>query len=66
MSELMKEAGLSDIDPRLLEEAFRRACAAPFNRGVDPAAVLSAIFAEARIGTRHIYGLVSAAAKALA
>ncbi len=63
MSELMKQAGLDDIDPRLLEEAFRRACKAPINERVDPACVLTAIFAEARRGTRHLHGLVGAAVR---
>jgi hypothetical protein len=64
MSELMKAAGLNDIDPRLLEEAFRRACQSPLNQRLDRSAMLAQIFAEARRGTRHMHGLVSAAAKA--
>jgi hypothetical protein len=64
MSELMKEAGMGDIDPRLLEEAFRRACNARLNAGSDPQAMLAAILAEARRGTRHMHGLVGAAARA--
>ena len=65
MSELMKAAGLADVDPRLLEEAFRRAQAALRGRNVDPQALLAAIFAEARAGTRHMYGLVSAAQRSV-
>jgi len=61
MSELMKEAGIHDMDPRLLEEAFRRALAAPLNSDCDPHSVLSAILEEARAGTRHMHGLVGAA-----
>ncbi len=61
MSDLMMEAGLGDLDPRLLEEAFRRACAAPSNRDSDPRSILSAILDEARRGTQHLHGLVGAA-----
>jgi hypothetical protein len=60
MSERIKWAGLSDMDPRLLEEAFRRAMRASDNRGVEPDAVLAAILSEARAGTRHMFGLVAA------
>ena len=63
MSEAMKAAGLGEIDPNLLEEAFRRAMRSPSSSDVDPAAVLAAIFAEARAGTRHMYGLVAAGAR---
>ncbi len=63
MSELMREAGLSDIDPNLLEEAFRRACKAPLNEGVDQQSLLMAILEEARRGTRHMHGLVGAASR---
>ncbi len=63
MSEWMKEAGLANIDPRLLEEAFRRACAAPLNSGNDRQGILAAILDEARRGTRHMHGLVGAAAR---
>jgi hypothetical protein len=55
---------LGDIDPRLLEEAFRRARKAPLNDRLDSNALLAAILAEARRGTRDMYGLVSAASKA--
>jgi hypothetical protein len=54
---------LGDIDPRLLEEAFRRARTTPVNGHVDSNALLSAIIAEARRGTRDMFGLVSAATK---
>lgn len=63
MTEAMKAAGLSDIDPRLLEEAFRRAMQALGNGDVNPDAVLAAILDEARTGTRHMYGLVAAGAR---
>lgn len=63
MSELMKAAGMADVDPRLLEEAFRRACKAPLNAGADHQSMLAAILAEARRGTRHMHGLVGAAAR---
>jgi hypothetical protein len=63
MSDLMREAGLSDIDANLLEEAFRRACKAPLNEGVDQGSLLAAILDEARRGTRHMHGLVGAAAR---
>jgi hypothetical protein len=65
MSELIERAGLEGFDPRLIEEALRRGCAAPVNHDVDPATILQRIVAEARRGTRHMYGLV-AAAKTLA
>ena len=64
MSEWMKEAGMGDIDPRLLEEAFRRARAAPLNKNSDPHSMLAAILDEARRGTKHMHGLVGAAARA--
>ncbi len=32
---------MGDIDPRLLEEAFRRACAARLNAETDPQAMLA-------------------------
>ncbi len=64
MSELMKQAGLGDIDPRLLEEAFRRARKTPVCYSAEPRALLKAIIDEARRGTRHMHGLVSAATKA--
>jgi hypothetical protein len=48
----------------MLEEAFRRARQNPFNAHLDSDTLLSAIIAEARRGTRDMYGLVSAAAKA--
>jgi hypothetical protein len=64
MSALMREAGLGDIDPNLLDEAFRRACRAKLNDGIDPQSLLAAILEEARRGTRHMHGLVGAAARA--
>ena len=59
-----KDNGLSDIDPRLLEEAFKRARQVPLNKDIDSDSLLSAIFAEARRGTRDMHGLCGAAAKA--
>jgi len=61
MGELIAQAGLDDVDPRLIEEALRRGCEAQVNRGVDPMTILKRILAEARRGTRDMYGLVSAA-----
>jgi len=60
MGELIAAAGLSDVDPRLLEEAFRRAS----RQGAEPDSqkVLAAIIAEAKRGTRDLHGLVRAAA----
>ena len=52
---------LADIDPRLLSEAFRRARANAADAELDSDSLLSAIFAEARRGTRDMYGLVKAA-----
>ena len=52
---------LADIDPRLLSEAFRRAREKAAIAEVDSDSLLSAIFAEARRGTRDMYGLVKAA-----
>ena len=63
MTERMKSAGVNEIDPRLLEEALRRAMRTPSNGDVDPQAVLAAIVAEARAGTRHMFGLVAAGAR---
>ena len=64
MSAMIRDTTLSDIDPRLLEEAFNRARTAPLNTSIDSNALLSAIFAEARRGTRDMYGLVAAASAA--
>src|SRR5436305_1724828 len=52
---------LADIDPRLLSEAFRRARAQATVEEKDSDSLLSAIIAEARKGTRDLYGLVKAA-----
>ena len=52
---------LADIDPRLLSKAFRRAREKAAIAEVDSDSLLSAIFAEARRGTRDMYGLVKAA-----
>jgi hypothetical protein len=52
---------LSDLDPRLLTEAFRRARARQANAATDADCLLSAIIAEARRGTRDLYGLTRAA-----
>lgn len=51
----------ADIDPRLLSEAFRRARERAPTTRVDSDSLLTAIFAEARLGTRDMYGLVKAA-----
>lgn len=61
MGDLMKETGLGDIDPRLLEEALRRASRTPLGQAADPQSLLKAILEEARRGTRHMHGLVAAA-----
>ena len=53
---------LSDVDPRLLAEAFRRARERASNAEVDSDALFSAILDEARRGARDIYSLVKAAA----
>jgi len=45
MSAMIRDTTLSDIDPRLLEEAFNRARKAPLNTSIDSNALLSAIFA---------------------
>ena len=52
---------LADIDPRLLTEAFRRARRRPANAAIDADSLLSAIIAEARRGTRDLFGLSRAA-----
>lgn len=52
---------LADIDPRLLTEAFRRARERQVNAAMDADSLLSAIIAEARRGTRDLYGLIRAA-----
>ncbi len=49
---------LADIDPRLLTEAFRRARERTANTALDSDSLLSAIIAEAKRGTRDLYGLV--------
>ena len=55
---------LSDVDPRLLTEAFRRARERRENKGIESDALFSAIVAEARRGARDIYSLVKAAGAA--
>ena len=57
---------LADIDPRLLTEAFRRAREKQTNAAIDADGLLSAIIAEARRGTRDLYGLIRAAELAAA
>jgi hypothetical protein len=52
---------LADIDPRMLSEAFRRAREKAAVTDIDSDSLLSAIIAEARRGTRDMYGLVKAA-----
>jgi hypothetical protein len=51
---------LADMDPRLLTEAFRRARERQANAAMDADSLLSAIIAEARRGTRDLYGLTRA------
>ena len=55
---------LADIDPRLLSEAFRRAREKAAVTEMDSDSLLSAILAEARRGTRDMFGLVKAAQSA--
>jgi hypothetical protein len=55
---------LSDVDPRLLTEAFRRARERAENADLDADALFTAIVAEARRGARDIYSLVKAAGAA--
>ncbi len=57
---------LADIDPRLLTEAFRRARDKHSHVAIDADGLLSAIIAEARRGTRDLYGLTRAAEAAAA
>jgi hypothetical protein len=52
---------LGDIDPRLVSEAFRRARETATNSALASDQILSAILAEARKGTRDMFGLVRAA-----
>ena len=52
---------LSDVDPRLLTEAFRRARGRADNAHIDADSLFSAIIDEARRGARDIYSLVKAA-----
>jgi hypothetical protein len=61
MSEVLDRADIEAIDPRLLEEALRRGCAAPENLGIDVKTIWQRILAAARRGTRDMYGLVAAA-----
>jgi hypothetical protein len=61
MGDVSGETGLGDIDPRLLDEALRRASRTPAGRTADPRALLQAILEEARRGTRDMHGLVAAA-----
>jgi hypothetical protein len=49
------------VDPRLICEAFRRARETAANAAIDSDQILSAILAEARKGTRDMFGLVRAA-----
>ena len=52
---------LADVDPRLLSEAFRRARERAPAAEIDSDSLLTAIFAEARRGTRDMFGLIKAA-----
>ncbi len=61
MQILSEPRTLDEIDPRLLQEAFRRARNAPLNRDICSQQLWTSIVAEARRGVRHIYGLVAAA-----
>jgi hypothetical protein len=56
----MPSPSLDDIDPRLVSEAFRRARETTANAAIASDQILSAILAEARRGTRDIFGLVRA------
>jgi hypothetical protein len=57
----MNAHSLSDIDPRLLSEAFRRARETKGNAELDADALFSAILDAARAGARDLYSLVKAA-----
>jgi hypothetical protein len=57
----MSSPSLDDIDPRLVSEAFRRARETSANAAIASDQILSAILAEARRGTRDMFGLVRAA-----
>jgi hypothetical protein len=52
---------LTEVDPRLLTEAFRRARGRADNADIDSDSIFSAIIDEARQGARDIYSLVKAA-----
>ena len=60
---LNKARELYGVDVGLLEEAYRRARAAPLNKNIDSTRLLSAIFDEARRGSRDLYSLVNAAGR---
>jgi len=60
---LNKARELYGVDIGLLEEAYRRARAAPLNREIDSTTLLSAIFEAARGGSRDLYSLVRAAGR---
>jgi len=50
--------GFTDSDLVLISEAIRRACLRHCNAGLDQALIAEAVVAEARRGTRTMYGLV--------
>lgn len=53
--------GFSNGDMMLIAEAVRRALAQRCNQGVPRDRVIEAVLAEARRGTRTMFGLVKAA-----
>jgi hypothetical protein len=63
MQDARNDISIGDMDPRLLEEAFRRARQASSSHGVESAALLTAIITEARRGTRDMFSLVAAATR---
>lgn len=50
--------GFTDNEMMLIAEAVRRACEGRWNVGIAREAIVEAVMAEARRGTRTMYGLV--------
>lgn len=60
----LPKTGFSDNELQLIAEAVRRALAQRCCAGMSRDAVVEAVLAEARLGTRTMFGLVKAASRA--
>ncbi len=58
----LPNVGFTDSEMVLIEEAIRRAAAHRSAAGMDRGAIMEAVVAEARRGTRTMFGLVKVGA----